>query len=572
MNGSGVPEISVLIPCYNYGRYVGRAIRSVLDQNVPGLEVVVVDDVSTDNTWDVISAIAAADTRVRAYRNEKNLGLRGNPIRLLELARSNWVSFLSADDYQLPGHLQRLLTAHREHPDIDYVFTSYFRVDDNERIIDYVGHIGHLRGDYFGGRNEFAGLLTYDCYTNMATSLFDREEILRVGLDLEFAASDYHLYLRLARAGKRFAFINVPGVCFRAHGEGISHEGKYAATGRQLLEQIIILERHLLPENHALLSGHERGIASLVQAKINNLQRYPDVAATVLPELKPRIDAVVAQLNGFLRITDESKLPALPRISILLPFAENINAAAETIASIQAQTYANYEIVMISDASFATMPFLLDAARGSDVKPITHTSPQSLAVAMNDGVRMATGEIVTYVEPGVIWPVDHLERVVARFLNEGIEALVVPLSDGGAIAGSPLAEQFAVISEGVPLIALAHLRRIVDRVGLFQENLPHLADAEFVFRVMSRTRIGVDPNSPITRTREPSWLHPALRDAQGYLSSLRAIYQAYPTDEPLTSLREAHFARVSRELQLVTQAPGAGSRTFADIMRGIGND
>jgi glycosyltransferase involved in cell wall biosynthesis len=474
-----MPDISVLIPCCNYGRYVERAIRSALEQCLDRLEVIVVDDASTDDSWEVISRLEASDSRIRAFRNETNLGLARNLRRAVDLARGRRLAFLSADDYLLPGHLHRLLSVHAEHPEIDYVFTPYFRIDEGERMIDCIGHAGHLRGSYFGGRNEFAGLLTYDCYTSMPTTLFDREGFIRAGgLDLELTASDYDLYLCLAQRGKSFAFLDVPGVCFRVHGKGASDPSRYLATGKQLLEQVVILERHLTERNQSLVSGHERGIERLLHAKINNLNAHPQAAAATLSDLQPRIAAITARLNHFLAATIARSLPREPRVSVVLPCRNDIRAAAETIECVTKQSYQNWELILVTDSSIAAMPFLTDRARGFNVKHVSHTAPQPPGAALNDGACLASGEIVTYAQPAVAWPSDHLARIVHRFRAEPIEALVAALSEPHALAGG----------DGTPpLAALAHLYRIFDRIGGFNERLLNDAPTDFVRRIMRET-------------------------------------------------------------------------------------
>ncbi|MHC2105032.1 glycosyltransferase family 2 protein [Methylobacterium sp. CM6246] len=99
------PRIAVVITCFNYETYVGRAIRSVIAQQVPDCELVVVDDGSTDNSWDVI-----AQTGVRAHRID-NGGQRAACLYGLGLTRAPFVLFLDADDELLPGSLDRILQA-----------------------------------------------------------------------------------------------------------------------------------------------------------------------------------------------------------------------------------------------------------------------------------------------------------------------------------------------------------------------------------------------------------------------------------------------------------------------------
>ncbi|MBQ5628450.1 MAG: glycosyltransferase family 2 protein [Ruminococcus sp.] len=99
---SGSPLVSVIMPAYNAEPYIEEAIRSVLNQTVRDLELIVIDDTSTDRTRDIIRAIAHEDRRVRPYFNEKNLGVAKTRNRGLELCHGRYVALLDSDDYWKP--------------------------------------------------------------------------------------------------------------------------------------------------------------------------------------------------------------------------------------------------------------------------------------------------------------------------------------------------------------------------------------------------------------------------------------------------------------------------------------
>ena len=101
--------ISVCVPTYNGQRFLSEAIASALAQTVEDIEVIVVDDASTDGSVEIAREFAARDTRVRVYRNAANLGLVGNWNRSVQLARAEWIKFLFQDDYMAPDCLSRLL-------------------------------------------------------------------------------------------------------------------------------------------------------------------------------------------------------------------------------------------------------------------------------------------------------------------------------------------------------------------------------------------------------------------------------------------------------------------------------
>ena len=107
--GPDVPRLSILVPTWNAATTVERALESVLVERVIPLEVVVVDDASTDGTADVVAAIAERDPRVVLLRLPANDGVSNARNRGLELVRGEWLAFLDADDLLLPGALDVLM-------------------------------------------------------------------------------------------------------------------------------------------------------------------------------------------------------------------------------------------------------------------------------------------------------------------------------------------------------------------------------------------------------------------------------------------------------------------------------
>ncbi|WP_019905980.1 glycosyltransferase family 2 protein [Methylobacterium sp. 77] len=119
--------IAVVITCYNYERYVEGAIRSVLDQNCDACELVVIDDGSTDASWDIIGR-----TGVRAFRTE-NRGQRAACLYGLERTSAPFILFLDADDECKPGALKTILKA--LDPSVAKLQFSLTCIDDADRVI-----------------------------------------------------------------------------------------------------------------------------------------------------------------------------------------------------------------------------------------------------------------------------------------------------------------------------------------------------------------------------------------------------------------------------------------------------
>lgn len=105
MNNVAAPSVSVCIPVYNCEKYIGQAIESVLTQTYRDLELLILDNASTDGTRDVIRRYT--DPRIRIIENPVNIGLEGNWNKALAEARGTFIKLLPADDFLHPDCLEK---------------------------------------------------------------------------------------------------------------------------------------------------------------------------------------------------------------------------------------------------------------------------------------------------------------------------------------------------------------------------------------------------------------------------------------------------------------------------------
>src|SRR3954468_6257834 len=126
-------RVTVLMPAYNAGRFVARAIDSVLAQTHRDLELFVIDDGSKDDTFAVASACAARDPRVKAI-TQPNAGIAHTMNRGLELAQSEWVFCMHADDLMVPNRIERQLAFLRENPDVAVASSLVFYMNDRDEV------------------------------------------------------------------------------------------------------------------------------------------------------------------------------------------------------------------------------------------------------------------------------------------------------------------------------------------------------------------------------------------------------------------------------------------------------
>jgi glycosyltransferase involved in cell wall biosynthesis len=213
-------ETSVIIPAYNQGRYLGAAIRSVLEQTHQDFEIIVVDDGSTDDTRAV--AHAFTDPRLR-YVYQENRGLSAARNTGIRHAQGRYISYLDSDDQFLPVKLALLTEESEREPLAGLVAGQAIPVDDE----------GHAVGRIFDRPlpDDPAQLLLGNPL-HVGSVLVCREWQERAGFFDETLRSyeDWDMWLRLARLGCPMRSVTEPVSLYRFHGAQMTRIGAQMTT------------------------------------------------------------------------------------------------------------------------------------------------------------------------------------------------------------------------------------------------------------------------------------------------------------------------------------------------------
>ncbi len=182
-------KISVIMPVYNCERYLEEALRSVLSQSVSDLEVIAVDDGSTDSSRDILRKCAEKDTRIHPVFNEKNLGASAVRNLALDAASGEYVAFCDSDDIVPPGAYEALLKA-ADGKDIAVGTFDNIYYDGSEYV-----RSEHCPLSREAHESDFLAILTYCCLpTKLIRLSFLREhdlhydESMKVGEDVVLLA------------------------------------------------------------------------------------------------------------------------------------------------------------------------------------------------------------------------------------------------------------------------------------------------------------------------------------------------------------------------------------------------
>jgi len=209
---SATPKVSVCMPAYNAGKYIGKALRSVLQQTFREFELIVIDDGSTDDTASVLQRYQQSDQRIRAYRNDRKRGLVFTRNRCLTLCAAPLVAVADADDISLPTRLEKQVAFLESYGDVGVLGADVVFVDEAEMPIETPTTF-HVEDRHIRFYLMF-GPAMHNCASVYRRSLLRDVSGYSDGFDA--GAEDYSLWGKLMPQ-TRYANLAEPLVLYRRH-------------------------------------------------------------------------------------------------------------------------------------------------------------------------------------------------------------------------------------------------------------------------------------------------------------------------------------------------------------------
>lgn len=229
------PLVSVMVPVFNRRRLLPACLESALEQTCGDLEVVIVDNASTDGTWDVCRGFAQADARVRIFRNPENLGPVRNWQRCFKEAQGRYGKLLFSDDLMAPGYLEKTLPLMRD-PHVAFTF-SMARIGPEPEAAHAAYRFAAHTGKFTRRRYIRSALFGSSVPVSPGAALF-RLSDLRGSLRLTIpsptiddfeqhgAGVDFLLYLMTAARYEEVGYVAEPLVFFRTHEGSITQAAR----------------------------------------------------------------------------------------------------------------------------------------------------------------------------------------------------------------------------------------------------------------------------------------------------------------------------------------------------------
>lgn len=253
------PLVSIITPAYNHEKYVEQAIKSAINQTYRNIELIIIDDGSTDKTSDIIMDFISKSAISRIiFESQENRGLSKTLNKAVRMANGEFIAILFSDGIYLPNRIEECVNVlSRAKLNVCAVYSDGFIIDENGT------KVGRFTDKYIKptGKNTYKELLLGNWIAALSV-LYRKSSLIECGLfDENLKVEDYDMLLRLAQKYK-FEYIPEPLFLYRCH------ELNYSSDQLKIKEQHeIIIKKHadLKLYNEFMLAYNNRNFISLVR-------------------------------------------------------------------------------------------------------------------------------------------------------------------------------------------------------------------------------------------------------------------------------------------------------------------
>ncbi|HJE03301.1 MAG TPA: glycosyltransferase family 2 protein [Aliarcobacter thereius] len=210
--------ISIITPSYNSERYISDTLESVLAQTYQNWEMIIVDDVSPDNSNEIIEEYCKKDSRIKFIKLEQNSGAAVARNRAIEEAKGRYIAFLDTDDMWKPEKLEKQIDFMQKN-NYAFTYTAYEKVDENGEVFGTMG---------VPSKVSYNDLLK-TCVIGCLTVIYDAEKLDKVYMPLIRKRQDFGLWLKILKKVDFAYGINESLAFYTVRDDSISANKKSAA-------------------------------------------------------------------------------------------------------------------------------------------------------------------------------------------------------------------------------------------------------------------------------------------------------------------------------------------------------
>lgn len=215
-------KVTIAIPTYNRSNFISESISSVISQTFKDLEILIIDNNSTDNTRMIIKSFK--DERIRCIKNRTNIGMMNNWNKCIKMARGKYVMILGDDDILLPNFIEESLKIFLKYRNIGFTFSHINKMDEKGKILSKWGYKFFKNGLIRGENYIKTTINNLCCMTNSSSVLINKKVFEKVGyFESPFARNTFDLNMWIKVANRfNVYFIEKTLSNYRIHKNQIS--------------------------------------------------------------------------------------------------------------------------------------------------------------------------------------------------------------------------------------------------------------------------------------------------------------------------------------------------------------
>lgn len=232
--------VSIIMPAFNCGDFIGITLDSVLAQTYQNWEVIVIDDCSTDNTQEIVKLYMSKDNRIKYHKLDENSGAAVARNKAIDLAQGKYMAFLDSDDVWFPEKLTKQISFMKEH-DCNFTCTSYTKIDEQGNYLN--------RTIKAHGKRDYNGVLK-TCPGN-STVIYNAANLGKFKIPNIKKRNDYVMWLQVIKNEKYLYGIEEPLSSHRIRTNAISSDksslvGYHWKVYRQIEQLSLIKSSYLI--------------------------------------------------------------------------------------------------------------------------------------------------------------------------------------------------------------------------------------------------------------------------------------------------------------------------------------
>jgi glycosyltransferase involved in cell wall biosynthesis len=417
------PTVSVIIPCFNQGHYLEQSVASALAAYNRTLEIIVVDDGSTDpNTARQLARAEAIAPQVVRVHRQPNQGLSGARNSGIALARGRYIQFLDADDLLAPGKIDVQVAQLEINPKFDVSVCNYLLCDEGRSTFTKTEE-AIARFDF--SEQDFLYRWERGFVIPIHAGLFRRSLLREHRFDTSARAKeDWLFWTHLSLAGANFGYIHGHWAIYRQHDSSMRRSYvnmgiAWLQAGMKLNEKVGHRESLFF---ESVVSWFEQCYRAhpLYRAEIAQRQDAAGAPATVPVTYEPDVDLATEARRAASEIigalSSLSPLRERPQITVVVPIYGHFEYLQGCLTSLAQQGNAQFEVVCIDDASpDPRISQLIEHLR--DRNPRLHVQRElanrGISSVQNAAVEIARGDYVAFLDCDDALPPKALEIVCA---------------------------------------------------------------------------------------------------------------------------------------------------------------